>query len=61
MNTGLFIAGVLVTLIVVVAMGLLIWGLRMEAQRNARRSAGADDAARSASPPSERVSAQGER
>lgn len=36
MNTGIFIAGILVTLIVVVAMGVLVWGLRLEARANAR-------------------------
>lgn len=36
MNAGIFIAGVLVTMIVVVAMGVLVWGLLLEARSNKR-------------------------
>ena len=39
MSAGLFIAGALVTLIVVIAMGVLVWGLRLEARANQRDSA----------------------
>ncbi len=36
MNAGIFVAGVFVTLIVTAAMGLLLWGFRVEARANAR-------------------------
>ena len=36
MNAGIFIAGVLVTMIVLLAMGVLVWGLRLEAHENKR-------------------------
>ena len=39
MNAGIFIAGALVTMIVVVAMGVLLWGLRLETRANRREQA----------------------
>lgn len=39
MNVGIFVAGVLVTMIVVIAMGVLVWGLRLEARNNRREQA----------------------
>lgn len=36
MSAGIFIAGILVSLIVILAMGVLVWGLKLEASDNAR-------------------------
>jgi len=39
-DPGIFVAGVVVFLIVATALGLLVWGLRMEARQNRLRDYG---------------------
>jgi hypothetical protein len=36
-DPGIFVAGVIVVVIVAAALGLLVWGLRMEARQNRLR------------------------
>ncbi len=55
-NIGLFVVGGFVTLLVVAAMALLVWGAILDGRyENERRAADEEAAARSSRPPAQHV------